>query len=80
LSLDALVLLPGLDGTGTLFADLVSELPRTLKINIARYPTETFLSYSEFVPWAQEAIPSNSSFLAGGPAFCVPQNRLRSTL
>jgi len=27
LTLDTLVLLPGLDGTGTLFADLISELP-----------------------------------------------------
>jgi pimeloyl-[acyl-carrier protein] methyl ester esterase len=72
LSLDALVVLPGLDGTGTLFADLVSELPRTLKINIARYPTETFLSYSELVPWVEEAIPSNSSFLLVAESFSTP--------
>jgi hypothetical protein len=43
-TLDTLVLLPGLDGTGTLFGDLISELPPTLKVNIARYPTDRFLS------------------------------------
>jgi pimeloyl-ACP methyl ester carboxylesterase len=72
LSLDALVLLPGLDGTGTLFADLVSELPQTLKINVARYPTQTFLSYSELIPWVEKAIPSNRSFLLVAESFSTP--------
>ena len=72
MSLDALVLLPGLDGTGTLFADLVSELPQTLKINVARYPTQTFLSYSELIPWVEKAIPSNRSFLLVAESFSTP--------
>jgi pimeloyl-[acyl-carrier protein] methyl ester esterase len=72
LSLDALVLLPGLNGTGTLFADLISELPRTLSINIARYPTQRFLSYSELVPCVQEIVPSSSPFLLVAESFSTP--------
>ena len=60
MTLDTLVLLPGLDGTGALFADLISELPPALSVNIARYPTQRFLSYSELVPCVQEVAPSTA--------------------
>jgi hypothetical protein len=68
LTLDTLVLLPGLDGTGTLFADLISELPPTLSINIARYPTDRFLSYSDLVLCVKEVVPS-SPFLLVAESF-----------
>jgi pimeloyl-[acyl-carrier protein] methyl ester esterase len=71
LTLDALVLLPGLDGTGALFADLISELPPMLRVNTARYPADRFLSYSELVPWVREIIPS-SPFLLVAESFSTP--------
>jgi pimeloyl-ACP methyl ester carboxylesterase len=71
LTLDTLVLLPGLDGTGTLFADLISELPPTLSINIARYPTDRFLSYSELVLCVKEVVP-RSPFLLVAESFSTP--------
>jgi len=71
LTVDALVLLPGLDGTGTLFADLISELPSTLAVSIARYPTDQFLSYSELLSSVQETVPS-SPFLLVAESFSTP--------
>jgi pimeloyl-ACP methyl ester carboxylesterase len=72
LPVDTLVLLPGLDGTGTLFADLISELPPTLSVNIARYPTQRSLSYSELIPCVMEVVPSSSPFLLIAESFSTP--------
>ena len=71
MTVDTLVLLPGLDGTGMLFADLVAELPPTLRVNIARYPADRFLSYSELVSCVKEIIPS-SPFLLVAESFSTP--------
>jgi pimeloyl-[acyl-carrier protein] methyl ester esterase len=57
-----LVLLPGLDGTGDLFADFVSALPPTLDTKIARYPSERFLSYAELLPFVEAVIPRGRPF------------------
>ena len=72
LTLNTLVLLPGLDGTGALFADLISELPPTLSINIARYPADRFLSYAELLPFVEEVVPSRSPFLLVAESFSTP--------
>jgi pimeloyl-[acyl-carrier protein] methyl ester esterase len=66
------VLLPGLDGTGTLFGDFISALSPTLKINTARYPTDRFLSYPELVPCVQEVVPSSRPFLLVAESFSTP--------
>jgi len=54
-----------------LFADLVAELPPTLRVNIARYPADRFLSYSELVSCVKEIIPS-SPFLLVAESFSTP--------
>jgi pimeloyl-[acyl-carrier protein] methyl ester esterase len=64
-----LVLLPGLDGTGNLFAPLIPELPRTLSVIIAPYPSERFLSYPELVSWLGELVPKDSSFAILGESY-----------
>lgn len=69
---DTLVLLPGLDGTGTLFSDLISELPPTLNVKIAKYPTQQFLSYSELVACVLEIIPNSNPFLLVAESFSTP--------
>nr|WP_086939390.1 alpha/beta hydrolase [Thaumasiovibrio occultus] len=42
-----IVLLPGLDGTGDLFADLLNALPSTLDVDVVSYSSISALSYSE---------------------------------
>lgn len=71
LTVNTLLLLPGLDGTGTLFTNLIAELPQTFKISIARYPADRFLSYPELLPCVNEAIPS-SAFLLVAESFSTP--------
>ena len=64
-----LVLLPGLDGTGKLFAHLIPELPRTLHVITAAYPSERFLPYPEHVSWLGELVPRDGPFAILGESY-----------
>ncbi|NOS97927.1 MAG: alpha/beta hydrolase [Methylotenera sp.] len=67
-----LVLLPGMDGTGDLFAPLVNALPSTVKTVIVRYPTEKIMSYGELTTYALAYIPKNSPYILLGESFSGP--------
>jgi len=67
-----LVLLPGLDGTGDLFANLKQELPLGLKVITAAYPSPQFLSYSELLPWLSGVVPKDGPFVVLGESFGSP--------
>jgi len=64
-----LVLLPGLDGTGNLFAPLIPELPRALDVIIAAYPRERFLTYPELVSWLSDLVPKDGPFAILGESY-----------
>jgi pimeloyl-[acyl-carrier protein] methyl ester esterase len=64
-----LVLLPGLDGTGKLFAPLLPELPRSLNVIPAAYPSERFLPYPELVSWLGKLVPRDSPFAVLGESY-----------
>ena len=67
-----LVLLPGLDGTGELFAPLVSELQSDLSIKIVRYPQDPRLGYKELLQLVKEALPPDDSVVLLGESFSGP--------
>ncbi len=69
---NTLVLLPGLDGTGTLFTDFISELPSALRVKIVTYPTHRFLSYSELRPVVEESIGTSRPFVLVAESFSTP--------
>jgi pimeloyl-ACP methyl ester carboxylesterase len=69
LALKQLVLLPGLDGTGQLFADFLAELPDTFKSTIVTYPTEKFLSNTELLPFVSAAVPKAGPFVLLAESF-----------
>jgi pimeloyl-ACP methyl ester carboxylesterase len=64
-----LVLLPGLDGSGLLFANLLPELPKEIKVIIAGYPQDQFLSYSQLVLWLKDVIPKEGAFVVLGESY-----------
>ena len=72
MTIDRLLVLPGLDGTGTLFEDFLSALPSTLTVEIARYPTQRFLSYSELVPYVEEMVTRSGLFVVVAESFSTP--------
>lgn len=72
LSVPTLVLLPGLEATGNLFADFVSRLPPALTVILGRYPTERFLSYVELVGYVRTIIPVGTPFVLVAESFSTP--------
>lgn len=68
----ALVLLPGLDGTGLLFNDLVATLPSEIEPLVVRYPTDRLLGYAKLEEIVRTSIPKNSPFVLLGESFSGP--------
>lgn len=67
-----IVLLPGMDGTGSLFAPFVSALGDHFNIIVVRYPTTGALGYKELEGIARLSLPSNENFIILGESFSGP--------
>lgn len=70
--LDTVFLLPGLDGTGKLFAGFTAVLPPTLRVVIAQYPTDHFLTYSDLVTLVSQMLPTSGSVVLIAESFSTP--------
>jgi pimeloyl-ACP methyl ester carboxylesterase len=67
----AVVLLPGMDGTGDLFEPLVSALGPEVEAIVVRYPDEP-LDYRAHEEVAWSALPKNRPYLVLGESFSGP--------
>lgn len=67
-----LLLLPGLDGTGDLFAPFVTALGADFNVVIARYPGDKALGYAELESIARATLPNNEPYIILGESFSGP--------
>jgi pimeloyl-ACP methyl ester carboxylesterase len=67
-----LILLPGMDGTGDLFAPLLAALPDDLVVSIVRYPMDRRLDFSELHPYLDRAIPAREPYVILAESFSGP--------
>lgn len=67
----ALVLLPGLDGTGLLFADLIASLKEVRPV-VVTYPTDKVLDYAELETLIHSYLPSEQSYFLLAESFSGP--------
>ena len=67
-----LVLLPGMDGTRTLFQPFVDALAGEFEIQIVRYPTHKAFGYEELEAFVRAALPTDSPFILLGESFSGP--------
>ena len=67
-----IVLLPGLDGTGLLFADFVRECPPGFVPRVIEYPRERFQGYQELLHLVEGQLPRQSEFIILGESFSGP--------
>jgi pimeloyl-ACP methyl ester carboxylesterase len=63
------VLLPGMDGTGELFAPFVAELPHSDRAIIVRYPKTEVLNEDEYLRLISEAVSLEESFIIVAESF-----------
>lgn len=67
-----LVLLPGLDGTGRLFAGLVETLPASIEPLVVPYPSDRALGYRELADVVRARFPEGRRFALLGESFSGP--------
>lgn len=71
-SMPALVLLPGLDGTGDLFDPLVEALPVGVRSTVVRYTSPALGTYAECRAAVLERLPRNEPYVLVGESFSGP--------
>ncbi|QDQ27923.1 lysophospholipase [Chitinimonas arctica] len=67
-----LVLLPGMDGTGTLYEGFREAIAPFFALDVIRYPLDEMLGYAELAQWVQNQLPSNEPFILLGESFSGP--------
>lgn len=70
--MNTLVLLPGMDGTGRLFADFIAALGPDYDAVVVQYPPNRCLTYSELGDIARSRLPSNRPFILVAESFSGP--------
>ncbi|WP_283190454.1 hypothetical protein [Pseudomonas sp. PMCC200344] len=71
-STPTLVLLPGMDGTGELFAAFASSMEREFDTLIITYPPNIPLSYTALESLVRESLPTDRPFVLLGESFSGP--------
>jgi pimeloyl-ACP methyl ester carboxylesterase len=71
-TLPVLVLLPGLDGTGKLFAEFVRALSPRVECVVVAYPEDQPMGYGELEGLVVSALPKDRSFVLLGESFSGP--------
>src|SRR5471030_2043209 len=67
-----IVLLPGMDGTGSLFAPFISALGNDFNFVTVSYPPTEGLGYTELEDVARQSLPENEKFIILGESFSGP--------
>jgi pimeloyl-[acyl-carrier protein] methyl ester esterase len=67
-----LVLLPGMDGTGQLFADFRAALPPWVVPEVIRYPTDRTLSYAQLQAELRPVLSRSGPFVLLAESFSSP--------
>lgn len=67
-----LVLLPGMDGTGLLFSEFISEMGPAINPIILRYPKDRLLDYAQLQKYVQEQLPRDRPYAILGESFSGP--------
>jgi pimeloyl-ACP methyl ester carboxylesterase len=72
MTLPNLVLLPGMDGTGEMFAPFVSALGSECKALCVRYPGDAALGYAQLEALVRAWLPQGASYVVLGESFSGP--------
>jgi pimeloyl-[acyl-carrier protein] methyl ester esterase len=66
------VLLPGIDGTGRNFGQLIAQLPAWISPQVIAYPTQEVLSYTQLTQWVLPSLPADKPYVVIAESFAGP--------
>ena len=67
-----LILLPGMDGTGRLFADFIDAMELRVAPKVIAYPGDRALSYGELTDLVRRALPIDEPYVLLAESFSGP--------
>jgi pimeloyl-ACP methyl ester carboxylesterase len=67
-----LILLPGMDGTGSLFQPFVDGMGSAFKIKVIPYPTDHAMDYPALLAYVRRELPANEHYAVLGESFSGP--------
>ena len=67
-----LVLLPGMDGTGRLFASFIHALKQTIPCSVISYPPDLCLGYAELTHYVRDRLPEDEPYVLLAESFSGP--------
>jgi pimeloyl-ACP methyl ester carboxylesterase len=67
-----LILLPGMDGTGSLFRPFIDAVGPTFKIKVIQYPTDQAMDYRALLAHVRRELPVNEPYVVLGESFSGP--------
>lgn len=70
--MSTLILLPGMDGTGTLFGSLIDILPAEMQPMVISYPPDKVCSYDELLQRIEGQLHDKSDLILVGESFSGP--------
>lgn len=70
--INRLVLLPGMDGTGELFAGFVAALPTEIETTVVRYPPHQPSTYADLFSLVSDSTSGLEHFVVLGESFSAP--------
>jgi pimeloyl-ACP methyl ester carboxylesterase len=68
----ALLLLPGMDGSGTLFGPFLRLLPEGFDVRVVRYPEDTYLTYEQLAARVLGCIPTKKAYVIIAESYSGP--------
>ncbi|MDR6991540.1 alpha/beta fold hydrolase [Luteimonas sp. 3794] len=66
------VLLPGMDGSGTLHGEFVAAMAPRFQVETVAYPPDRILSYAQLQAFVVDRLPGDAPFLLIGESFSGP--------
>lgn len=68
----ALILLPGLDGTGLLLQDFATSFGTKFPVHVLAYPVDQPMDYAALESWIRARLPQDQPFFLLGESFAGP--------
>ena len=66
------VLLPGMDGTGTLFKAFIQLLPDAIDVRVVSYPEDTYLTYEQLAGRVMKVVPDSAPYVIIAESYSGP--------
>ena len=67
-----IVMLPGMEGSGTFFSPLIEALGSSIETQVIAYPPDQAMNYAQLTQFVEQSLPKDSPYVLLGESFSGP--------